>query len=93
MRAKQTAAFVSTKLAPRGNWLVRFGEKLFGHHGPSQRVVQVADEPEEIKLMKLRAAEEARHDRDIEKLIGAYEYSRAGSTYRVPTSTRLVCAL
>jgi len=78
-RAKQTAAFASARaLNRKGNWFVRFGEKLFGH-GPSPQRVQVVAEPEEITLMKLRAAEEARHDMEMEKLIGAYEYSRAGS--------------
>lgn len=84
-RAKQTAAFASAKaLSPKDNWLVRFGEKLFGH-GPSRQRVEIVDEPEAIKLMKLRAAEEARHDMEMEKLIGAYEYSRAGSN-RAPSS-------
>jgi len=56
---------------------VRFGEKLFGHT-PSQRVYP-REEPDDIRLMKLRAAEEARYSDDVEKIIGGYEYSRSGS--------------
>jgi hypothetical protein len=81
LRAKRTAAFASAKALDRkDNWrwkLVRFGEKLFGH-APSQRV-HPHQEPEEIRLMKLRAAEEAQYNDDMEKIIGNYEYSRAGS--------------
>ena len=80
VRAKRTAAFASSKALDRkDNWrwkLVRFGERLFGH-APSQRVY-AQDEPEEIRLKKLRAAEEARED-DMEKLTGNYEHSRAES--------------
>lgn len=86
VRAKRTAAFASAKALDRkDNWrwkLVRFGERLFGH-APSQRVYP-HQEPEEIRLMKLRAAEEAHHSDDLEKIIGNYEYSRAGS-YRGPS--------
>lgn len=87
-RAKQTAAFASAKALHKNNWrwrLVRFGEKLFGH-GRSERL----PESEEIALWKLRAAEEARHDREMEKLIGGpsrspsplpslHHYKRRGS--------------
>jgi hypothetical protein len=80
IRAKRTAAFASAKALDRkDNWrwkLMRFGEKLFGH-SPSQRV-HGHDEPEEIRLMKLRAAEEARYSDDMEKIIGNYEYPRTG---------------
>ncbi|EGN96298.1 hypothetical protein SERLA73DRAFT_94428 [Serpula lacrymans var. lacrymans S7.3] len=79
-RAKETAAFASN-LNRKRSWrwrLARFGERLFGH-SPSR-----LPEGEDIKLAKLRAAEEARHHQEMEKLIGAYEYSRAGSS-RAPS--------
>jgi len=80
VRAKQTARFASAKALDRkDNWrwkLVRFGEKLFGH----KKSTRVEEESEDVKLMKMRDAEEARHEREMEKLVGAYEYSRAGST-------------
>jgi hypothetical protein len=78
-RAKQTAKFATAKsLNRKDNWrwrLVRFGEKLFGHN----KSTRVPEESEDIKLMKMRDAEEARHEREMEKLVGTYEYSRAGS--------------
>ncbi|OBZ75139.1 hypothetical protein A0H81_04831 [Grifola frondosa] len=58
--------------------LLRFGERLFGHKR-GQRWMLPA-EGEDIGLEKLRAVEEARRERDMEKLIGAYEYSRTGSS-------------
>ncbi|KAJ7590656.1 insulin-like growth factor binding protein [Mycena floridula] len=71
-RAKRTAKFAQAKnLEHKGSWrwrLVRFGEKLFGHH----KSVRVEEESEEIKLAKMRNAEEARHHGEIEKLIGSY---------------------
>ncbi|KAJ8699271.1 hypothetical protein PTI98_002403 [Pleurotus ostreatus] len=71
-RAKRTAMFAqSKKLDDRNSWkwrLVRFGERLFGHR-PSRRVIP---ESEDIKLLKLRQAEEARRDHDLEKLIDSY---------------------
>lgn len=88
LRAKHTAKFAQAKaLNRRGNWLTRFGEKLFGH---APRRGGEDDEPEEIKLMKLRNAEEARHNNEMEKLtlIGAYEYSRAGSSHHRAHSAR-----
>ncbi|KAF8839870.1 growth factor receptor domain-containing protein [Paxillus ammoniavirescens] len=73
-RAKDTAAFASAKsLDHKLNWrmrLARFGQRLFGH-SPSQP----RPDTEEISLWKLRAAEEARHEREMEKLIGSYQYS------------------
>jgi len=77
-RAKETAAFaVAKSLDHKTSWrlrLARFGERLFGHSSKQPR-----PDTEELSLWKLRAAEEARHDRELDKLIGAYEYSRAGS--------------
>lgn len=79
-RAKETAAFASAKaLNHKSNWrlrLVRFGERLFGR-SPSQH----RPDSEEIALWKLRAAEEARHNLELEKLIGAYGFSRASSPH------------
>jgi hypothetical protein len=67
-RAKDTAKFASAKALPhKNNWrwrLARFGEKLFGHSRTEPR-----PESEEIALWKLRAAEEARHHREMEKLV------------------------
>ena len=64
-RAKRTAQFAIAKsLQPPRTWrgrLARFGERLFGY-GPADA------ESEEIKLMKLRNAEEARHHMEMEKL-------------------------
>ncbi|KAI0933443.1 hypothetical protein AcV5_005588 [Taiwanofungus camphoratus] len=85
-RAQATQVFASAKrLNQSHSWrwrLMRFGERLFGHT-PMQRWV-VPEENDEVRLEKLRAAEEARYDRDMEKLIGSYEYSKAGS-YRQPS--------
>ncbi|KAI8974261.1 hypothetical protein BD414DRAFT_424620 [Trametes punicea] len=104
-RAAATANFAAAKkLDHYKTWryrLVRFGERLFGHK-KGQRWMMPPPEHEDIRLEKLRAAEQARYDRDIEKLgdprresslrhdremeklIGAYEYSRAGSS-RAPS--------
>jgi len=74
-RAKRTAMFASAKSLDGRGWrgkLVRFREWLFGHHGKR----------EEVDLMKMRDLEEERHHREMEKILGAYEYSRAGSTRR-----------
>ncbi len=73
-RAKRTALFASAKKLDRSsNWrwrLVRFGEKLFGH----RRSHRAQRSDEEIKLVQLRDAEEARHHDEINKLIGSYAY-------------------
>lgn len=76
-RAKRTAMFATAKnLAHRGSWryrLVRFGEKLFGHKRSHRAYPD--GESEEMKLMKLRDAEEARHSQHshtIEKIVGSY---------------------
>ncbi|PPQ73713.1 hypothetical protein CVT26_010844 [Gymnopilus dilepis] len=69
-RAKKTALFAAGAPTTRGptSWrwrLIRFGEKLFGHKR-SYRVPNIVhlgpvhDESEDVKLSKLRAAEEAR---------------------------------
>jgi len=64
---------------------VRFGEKLFGHRRserayPDQLDHTVADpsgDSEELKLMRMRNAEEARHHQEMEKLmlISDYQYA------------------
>ncbi|KAF8882178.1 TNFR/NGFR cysteine-rich region family protein [Gymnopilus junonius] len=69
-RAKKTALFATGAAVNRGptSWrwrLIRFGEKLFGqkHSYKAPHIVHlgpVQDENEDIKLSKLRAAEEAR---------------------------------
>ncbi|KAH9890512.1 insulin-like growth factor binding protein [Cubamyces lactineus] len=101
-RAAATANFAAAKnLNHSKGWryrLVRFGERLFGHK-KSQRWMVPPEHEEDIRMEKLRAAEEARYgrdveklrressmrtDRDLEKLIGSYEYSRAGSS-RAPS--------
>ena len=81
-RAKATALFASAKRLdrPRG-WrgrLIRFGERLFGHRRTT------AAPPPPLPLEKLRAAEEARYSRDMDKFLDAYDYSRAGSS-RAPS--------
>ncbi len=114
-RVAATANFAAAKkLNHSKSWryrLVRFGEKLFGHR-KGQRWM-MPKENEDIRLEKLRAAEEARydhglekmrvaedarhdrdiaklrqselrHDREMDKLINSYEYSRAGSS-RAPS--------
>ncbi|CAL1703272.1 unnamed protein product [Somion occarium] len=88
-RAQATIAFaVAKNIAPKSNWrwrLIRFGERLFGHK-PSQRFIP-PEESEHIRMAKLKAAEEARHERDMDKLLDAYDYSRysRASTSRAPS--------
>ncbi|KAK7688883.1 hypothetical protein QCA50_007574 [Cerrena zonata] len=84
-RAQATVAFAQAKrLTPQNNWrwrLVRFGERLFGHK-PSQRFVP-PEQQQNFKMEKLKAAEEARYSRDMDKLLDSYDYSRyskAGSS-------------
>ncbi|KII89391.1 hypothetical protein PLICRDRAFT_53827 [Plicaturopsis crispa FD-325 SS-3] len=85
-RAKRTQQFAQAKaLDTRTNWrwrLVRFGEKLFGHKA-SRRVdvEQGRDMDMDMKRLRLReeAEEEALHDREMEKIVGAYQYSRAST--------------
>ncbi|KAJ8482593.1 hypothetical protein ONZ45_g14892 [Pleurotus djamor] len=78
-RAKQTAVFAQTKNLPHhGDWrwrLARFGERLFGGQRPRRGL---DPESEEIKLMRLREAEEARHYNDTEKIIDSYGDSSSG---------------
>ncbi|KAI0689822.1 insulin-like growth factor binding protein [Cytidiella melzeri] len=80
-RAQATALFASAKrLNPQGGWrwrLIRFGEKLFGH---KRSRLAPPQEVEPMRMEKLRNAEEARYERDMDKLIDSYDYSRAGSS-------------
>lgn len=98
-RAKQTKAFAQAKrLDCSTNWrwrLVRFGEKLFGHRRsqqayPDQLNHTVADpsgDSEELKLMRMRNAEEARHHQEMEKLIliSDYQYAPDKRTSYLPS--------
>ncbi|KAG1736888.1 insulin-like growth factor binding protein [Suillus paluster] len=86
-RAKDTAAFASAKALPhKHNWrwrLVHFGERLFGYNRKQPR-----PETEEIALWKLRAAEEARHHTEMEKLVGAYESGSSRAHSPLPSLPR-----
>lgn len=82
-RAKATAAFASTKaLDNKDKWRTR----IMRFFGQSRR--ETPPDNDEIALWKLRAAEEARHEMEMEKLIGAYQYqrSREGSALDHPRS-------
>lgn len=88
-RAKRTAKFAEAKkLDPKTNWrwrLVRFGEKLFGHRASKR----VQPESEELRLIRMREAEEARHYNDMDKLIGSYQYPpsrQASQSSRAPST-------
>lgn len=84
-RAKATVMFATAKRLHRpGGWrwrLVRFGEKLFGHNRSHLVPVQ---QPQPMRMEKLRDVEEARDSRDMDKILDAYDYSRAGSS-RAPS--------
>ncbi|KAJ6572174.1 insulin-like growth factor binding protein [Mycena capillaripes] len=76
-RAQRTAKFAAKRQLDPVGWrwrLLRFGEKLFGHHA-SRRAEPVV-EGEAVKLAKMRAAEEASDERDMDKLLANYEYPR-----------------
>lgn len=88
-RAKRTAQFAKAKkLDDKTSWrwrLVRFGEKLFGHN--ASRRVDPLHESEDIKLQKLRDAEEARRDnQDLEKFIDYYNYSTKSRSSMAPSA-------
>ncbi|KAG5642324.1 hypothetical protein DXG03_002999 [Asterophora parasitica] len=85
-RAKQTALFVSVKRLDRNmTWrgrLVRFGERFFGHK-PRQPILLPTTHAHthpgdggEMKLRKMREAEDARYDNeyDLDQFIDAYDY-------------------
>ncbi|KZT74043.1 hypothetical protein DAEQUDRAFT_807755 [Daedalea quercina L-15889] len=82
-RAQATMAFAAAKrLDNSRSWrlrLLRFGERLFGHH--PNREWMVPDEERNIKLERMRASEDERHHRTMEKLGG---YSREGSRQPSP---------
>ncbi|KAJ4474127.1 hypothetical protein C8J55DRAFT_537066 [Lentinula edodes] len=85
-RAKRTKAFAQAKNIDQStSWrwrLVRFGEKLFGHRASKRAYPEPTPDAnpgldsEALKLMKLRNAEEARHNQEMEKLmlISDYQY-------------------
>lgn len=80
-REKKTALFATTPGSNRtdgkSGWrwrLLRFGEKLFGHKR-SRKGDLLPPESESVMLGKLRAEEEARHEEDMVKLIGDYQYA------------------
>ncbi|KAI0738016.1 insulin-like growth factor binding protein [Daedaleopsis nitida] len=120
-RAAATANFAAAKrLNNPSNWrlrLARFGERLFGHKQSGRWMLPDDPARGDIRLEKLRAAEEARldvdggfrveklrvaeddrhtrdaaklrasevrSDKELDKLLDAYEYSRAGSS-RAPS--------
>ncbi|TFK45622.1 hypothetical protein OE88DRAFT_1784054 [Heliocybe sulcata] len=77
-RAKATAQFaVAKSLDRKETWRARILQ-FFGRK-PGRGPVALQEDSEDIKLMKMRNAEEARRDRDFEKLLGAYDYSRPSS--------------
>ncbi|KAI0085954.1 hypothetical protein BDY19DRAFT_986857 [Irpex rosettiformis] len=80
-RAQATALFASSKRLDRPGGLkyrlVRFGEKLFGHK--RSRMVPAYD-VEQVRMEKMRSAEEDQYNRDMDKLLDSYDYSRAGSS-------------
>jgi hypothetical protein len=81
-RAKRTAQFASAKaLDGRPNWRTRLA-RFFGHGAENVRE-PANEESEEIQLMKLRHAEEARHQVAMEKLMGS-SY-KAGARKPVPS--------
>ncbi|EPQ50569.1 growth factor receptor domain-containing protein [Gloeophyllum trabeum ATCC 11539] len=92
-RAKKTVQFATAKgMEGKTSWrwkFIRFGERLFGHRASRRGPVALpGEESEQIRLTKMRDAEEARHDRDLEKLIGAYEYPRSSRVPSEPEAQR-----
>ncbi|KAF7338781.1 Growth factor receptor domain-containing protein [Mycena sanguinolenta] len=89
-RAQRTARFAQNRQLDHTGWqwrLLRFGEKLFGHRRShraqppapprisiSKPIMQGESEAEQIA--RIRAAEEARDARDMDKLLANYEYPR-----------------
>ncbi|KAJ7746496.1 TNFR/NGFR cysteine-rich region family protein [Mycena maculata] len=78
-RAQCTEQFAAKRQLDPAGWrwrLLRFGEKLFGHR--ASRRVHVNQPPnvegDGIKMARMRAAEEARDARDMDKLLSAYEH-------------------
>ncbi|KAJ7676455.1 insulin-like growth factor binding protein [Mycena rosella] len=80
-RAQRTAQFAARRQLDPVGWrwrLLRFGERLFGHRASKPKVNKAnVGEPEAVKMAKMRAAEEARDARDMDKLLASYEYPRA----------------
>ncbi|KAJ7034556.1 TNFR/NGFR cysteine-rich region family protein [Mycena alexandri] len=93
-RAQRTARFAERRQLDRVGWrwrLVRWGEKLFGHRA-SRRAAPLDAESgvglggegdgSSTKMAKMRAAEEARNARDMDKLLAAYEYPRGETRHQ-----------
>ncbi|KAJ7669429.1 TNFR/NGFR cysteine-rich region family protein [Mycena polygramma] len=83
-RAQRTAQFAAKRQLDPVGWrwrLLRFGEKLFGHRASRRAHAQPEALPpiegEAVKLAKMRAAEEATDERDMDKLLANYEYPRS----------------
>ncbi|KAH8103185.1 hypothetical protein DFH11DRAFT_1735039 [Phellopilus nigrolimitatus] len=88
-RAMRTQEFAKQKrLDDKLSWrerVVRFGERLFGHSigeralGSRSRGMTGSIALREVdgdKIDKMREVEEARHDRDMDKILDGYAYSR-----------------
>jgi hypothetical protein len=83
-RAQRTAKFAAKRQLDPVGWrwrLLRFGEKFFGHRASRRAGAQPESLPpiegEAVKMAKMRAAEEARDGRDMDKLLANYEYPRS----------------
>jgi len=92
-RAKRTAMFAKAKNLHDKGWrgrLVRFGEKFFGHSAKGRAAVLPVHRDLDMKLQNLREAEDARHEREVESFIDAYDYSGKpeSRSSRVPSSAR-----
>jgi len=77
-REKRTAVIATTKNLHGKGWrerLVRFGEKFFGHSARGRAGVLPVHRDLDGEDIKLRNAEDARHAREVESFIDAYDYS------------------
>lgn len=84
-RVQRTAQFAAQRRLGPGGWrwrLLRFGERLFGHR--ASRLAQPAEQEESVKMAQMRAVEEARDGRDMDKLLAAYEYPRTEVRHHHP---------
>ncbi|KAF7348623.1 Extracellular matrix protein FRAS1 [Mycena venus] len=89
-RAERTARFAAQRQLDPVGWrwrLLRFGEKLFGHRASRRAKPNISNpitgESESVQMAKMRAAEEARDARDMDKLLANYEYPRPRGEVRV----------
>ncbi|KAK7438410.1 hypothetical protein VKT23_018023 [Stygiomarasmius scandens] len=99
-REQKTKQFAAARgLDGKKGWverLIRFGERLFGHrkthitpYPPPSEAKERDLEAEKIELLKLRNAEEARHNMEVEKMMlyGDYEYDRGDFDSRMDGSS------